>query len=59
MISTKINQAQTLTSLGFYGCSCNTVLQAFGSDLECDRLTENDLENVLQKFQISNTSLNF
>ena len=59
IIGTKINQAQALTSLGFYGRSCNTVLQAFGNDLECARLTENDLENVLEKFQISNTSLNF
>ena len=59
IIGTKINQAQALTSLGFYGRSCNTVLQAFGNDLECARLTENDLENVLEKFQTSNTSLNF
>lgn len=59
IIGTKINQAQALTSLGFYGRSCNTVLQAFGNDLECARLTENNLENVLEKFQISNTSLNF
>ena len=59
IIGTKINQAQALTSLGFYGRSCNTVLQAFGNDLECAHLTENDLENVLEKFQISNTSLNF
>ncbi|MCL2936057.1 MAG: hypothetical protein MGU50_05450, partial [Trichodesmium sp. MAG_R02] len=29
IIGTKINQAQALTSLGFYGRSCNTVLQAF------------------------------
>jgi len=59
IIGTKINQAQALTSLGFYGRSCNTVLQAFGNDLECARLTENSLENVLEKFQTSNTSLNF
>ena len=59
IIGTKINQAQALTSLGFYRRSCNTVLQAFGNDLECAHLTENDLENVLEKFQISNTSLNF
>ena len=59
IIGTKINQAQALTSLGFYRRSCDTVLQAFGSDLECPRLTEKDLENILPKFQISNTSLNF
>ena len=59
IIGTKINQAQALTSLGFYRRSCDTVLQAFGSDLECPRLTEKDLENILPKFQTSNTSLNF
>ena len=59
IIGTKINQAQALTSLGFHERSCNTVLKAFGNDLECARLTENDLENVLEKFQTSNTSLNF
>ncbi|MCL2934530.1 MAG: CHAT domain-containing protein [Trichodesmium sp. MAG_R03] len=59
MIGTKINQAQALTSLGFYQRSCNTVLQAFGNDLECDRLTKSDLDNILPKFQTSNTSLDF
>ncbi|MGD1806321.1 CHAT domain-containing protein [Dapis sp. BLCC M126] len=59
IIGTKINQAQALTSLGFYRRSCNTALQAFGNDLECDRLTINDLENILPKFQTSNTRLNF
>ena len=59
IIGTKINQAQALTSLGFYRRSCNTVLQAFGNDLECDRLTKSDLDNILPKFQTSNTSLDF
>ncbi len=59
VIGTQINQAQALTSLGFYRRSCNTALQAFGNDLECDRFTARDLDNVLQKFQTSNTSLNF
>ena len=59
IIGTKINQAQALTSLGFYQRSCNTVLQAFGNDLECDRLTKSDLDNILPKFQTSNTSLDF
>ena len=59
IIGTQINQAKALTSLGFYRRSCNTVLEAFGNDLKCLRLTENDLENILLKFQTSNTSLNF
>ncbi|MCL2932545.1 MAG: CHAT domain-containing protein [Trichodesmium sp. MAG_R03] len=59
IIGTKINQAQALTSLGFYQRSCNTVLQAFGNNLECDRLTKSDLDNILPKFQTSNTSLDF
>ncbi len=59
IIGTQINRAQALTSLGFYRRSCNTALQAFGNNLECDRLTTNDLENILPKFQTSNTNLNF
>ena len=59
IIGTQINQAQALTSLGFYRRSCNTTLQAFGNDLECDSLTTNDLENFLLKFQTSNNRLNF
>ena len=49
IIGTQINQAQALTNLGFYRRSCNTTLQAFGNNLECDRLTTNDLENILPK----------
>ncbi len=59
IIGTQINQAQALTSLGFYRSSCNTALQAFGNNLECDRLTTNDLDNILPKFQTSNHRLNF
>ncbi|NES02485.1 MAG: CHAT domain-containing protein [Okeania sp. SIO2F4] len=59
IIGTQINRASALTSLGFYRRSCNTILQAFGNDLECDRLTTNDLENFLLKFQTSNPNLNF
>ncbi|MEM1169206.1 MAG: CHAT domain-containing protein [Cyanobacteria bacterium P01_H01_bin.35] len=59
IIGTQLNQAQALTSLGFYRRSCNTALQAFANDLECDSLTTSDLANILPKFQTSNTNLNF
>ncbi|NEP38225.1 MAG: CHAT domain-containing protein [Okeania sp. SIO2G4] len=58
-IRSQVNQAQALTSLGFYRRSCDTVLQAFGNDLHCERLTENDLQTVLSRFNTSNTNLNF
>ncbi|WP_287286631.1 hypothetical protein [Okeania sp. SIO2B9] len=38
-IRSQVNQAQALTSMGFYRRSCDTVLQAFGNDLQCERLT--------------------
>jgi len=59
IIGTQINRASALTSLGFYRRSCNIALKAFGNELECDRLTASDLENVLPKFQTSNNNLNF
>ncbi|NEP80021.1 MAG: CHAT domain-containing protein [Okeania sp. SIO3B3] len=58
-IRSQVNQAQALTSLGFYRRSCDTVLQAFNNDLQCERLTESDLKNVLPRFNTSNTNLNF
>lgn len=58
-IRSQVNQAQALTSLGFYRRSCDTVLQAFGNDLQCESLKESDLKNVLPKFNTSNTNLNF
>ncbi|WP_293153214.1 CHAT domain-containing protein [Okeania sp. SIO2C9] len=58
-IRSQVNQAQALTSLGFYRRSCDTVLQAFSNDLQCESLTENDLKNVLPRFNTSNTKLNF
>ncbi|NEQ77772.1 MAG: CHAT domain-containing protein [Okeania sp. SIO2C9] len=59
VIGTKINQAQALSSLGFYRRSCDTALQAFANNLECDGMTESNLDSVLQKFQTSNNRLNF
>ncbi|NES06295.1 MAG: CHAT domain-containing protein [Okeania sp. SIO2F4] len=59
IIGTQINRASALTSLGFYRRSCNIALKAFGNELECDRLTASDLENVLPKFKTSNNNLNF
>lgn len=58
-IGSQVNQAQALTDLGFYRRSCDTVLEAFGSDLECDRLTETSLNEVLNNFNTSNNNLNF
>ncbi|WP_240038753.1 MULTISPECIES: CHAT domain-containing protein [Okeania] len=58
-IRSQVNQAQALTSMGFYRRSCDTVLQAFGNDLQCERLTESELQTVLSRFNTSNTNLNF
>ncbi|MEB3883519.1 CHAT domain-containing protein [Lyngbya sp. CCY1209] len=58
-IGSQVNQAQALTDLGFYRRSCDTVLEAFGNNLQCDRLTDTLLNEVLETFDTANNNLNF
>jgi len=60
IIGSQINQAQALEALGHYRKSCDRILLAFGSDIiKCDKLTKDNLEEVLAKFQVADDSLNF
>ena len=54
----QINRSQALETLGFYRRSCNTVLKAFKiENLQCEELTSDSLNSVLQTLQTQPKSL--
>jgi len=59
VIGSQINQAKALEFIGNFRESCDRILQAFGSDRQCEELREFHLAQVLDRLQLPNDSLNF